>query len=189
MNAQAIHHYKRKIHYIDATVQNRLLISFVLLEMLLIGAGMVVLYLDLKTVADENLFRIHFAASESLSALLFREAIRALVILVAVNVAALGFSEWLWSRYLDSILRPFSSLLSRTGCLDFTHDGICEQRHTVLEHAAAWREVERARCHRIRAELSRLDENADYSSTNTLEHARETLKALKASLPVYMGAP
>lgn len=189
MNTQITPHHKRKIHYIDAAVQNRLLFSFVLLEVLLIAAGMIVLYLDLKEVADENLFRIHLSANEPLSAVLFREAIQALAVLVALNVAALCLAQWLWSRYLDSILCPFSGLLSRTGDLDFTRDETCEQRHIVLAHAVAWREIERARCQGIRAELSKLDENADYSSTNTLEHTREILKNLKAFLPLYISDP
>lgn len=189
MNTQITPHHKRKIHYIDAAVQNRLLFSFVLLEVLLIAAGMIVLYLDLKEVADENLFRIHLAANEPLSAVLFREAIQALAVLVTLNVAALGLAQCLWSRYLDSILYPFSGLLSRTGDLDFTRDEICEQRHTVLAHAVAWREIERARCQGIRAELSKLDENADYSSTSTLEHTREILKNLKVFLPLYISGP
>lgn len=187
MNTQTSRRHKRKKHYIDASVQNRLLISFVLLEVLLISVGMVVLYLHLKKIADENLFRIHFAANESLSALLFHEAMQAMAVLVVVNVAALGLAEWLWSRYLDSILQPFSNLLVKTGDLDFTQDEKCGQRHTVLEHAIAWREIEQARCNGIRTELSRLDENADYSSASTLEHARETLKTLKTFLPLYIN--
>ncbi|MDP2785209.1 MAG: hypothetical protein Q8O38_11545 [Sulfurimicrobium sp.] len=176
---------KRKIHYIDAAVQNRLLIALVLLEVLLISAGMIVLYLDMKEVVDENLFRIHFAATESLSALLFREAMQALAVLVIVNVAALGLAEWLWSRYLDSILRPLSGLLARTGDLDFSLDETFGQRHAVLELAVAWREAERERCKGVHAEISRLDENADYSSTNTLEQARAALENLMALLPVH----
>lgn len=183
------HMIKRKIHYIDAAVQNRLLIALVLLEVLLISAGMIVLYLDMKEVVDENLFRIHFSATESLSALLFREAMQALAVLVIVNVAALGLAEWLWSRYLDSILCPLSSLLIRSGDLDFTRDETVEQRHAVLNFAVAWRETERERCKGMRAEISRLDENADYSSTNTLERTRAALENLKAFLPVHKAAP
>lgn len=188
MNAQVTHsraEVRRKIHYIDAAVQNRLLVAFVLLEVLLIGVGMIVLYLDLKEVAEENLFRIHFAATESLSALLLREAMQTLAVLVTMNVAALGLAEWLWSRHLDSILRPLSGLLARTGDLDLARDETFEQRHAVLALAAAWRETERERCKGIRAEISRLDENADYSSPGALEQTRATLENLKAFLPFH----
>lgn len=187
MNAEITHQrakIKRKIYYIGTEVQNRLLIAFVLLEALLICAGMIVLYLELKEVADENLFRIHFAARESLSTLLLREAMQTLAILVIANVAALGVAEWLWSRHLDSILHPLSGLLTRTGDLDFTQDETTEVRHAVLAHAMAWREIERARCKGIRAEISRLDENADYSSASALAQARAALENLKAFLPV-----
>ena len=190
MNTIQTHHrHKRKIRYIDAAVQNRLLVSFILLEVLLISVGMVVLYLDLKAVADENLFRIHFAASESLSALLLREAMQTLGVLVTVNVAALVLAEWLWSRYLSSILHPFCNLLGRTGGLDFTHDETSGQQHSVLEYTIAWREIERARLNGIRTELAKLNEHADYSSASTLAKTRETLKNLKVFLPNYANTP
>ncbi len=176
---------KRKIHYIDPAIQNRMLIAFVLLETLLIGAGMVVLYQDLKEVVDENLFRIHFSAGESLSALLLREAMQTLAVLVAVNLAALGLAKWLWLRYLESILRPLSGLLARTGDLDFTPDESIAQKHTVLELALAWREVERERCKGIRAEISRLVEYAEDASPRAPEQTRAALESLKALLPLH----
>lgn len=189
MNIQTQYRHKRKKRYIDPAIQNRLLISFILLEALLIGIGMIVLYLDMKEVADENLYRIHFSDGESLSALLLREAIQALVVLVTVNMAALGLAQWWWSRYLNSILQPFSDLLSRTRELDFTHDPAYGQQHTVLEYVLAWREIERARCNGIHAEISRLSTDADYASESALENTREALKNLKACLPVYLNRP
>lgn len=176
---------KRKIHYVDPAVQNRLLIVFVLLEVLLIGAGMIMLYLDLKAVAEENLYRIHFAARESLSVLLFREAMQTLVVLVVLNVAALGVAEWLWSRYLNSITLPFSDLLARTGNLDFTPDAHLEQSHAVLGLVTAWRENERERCKEIRSQVSGLDKNADHASASELKQIRAVLENLRARLPAH----
>lgn len=178
---------KRKVHYIDAAVQNRLLIAFVSLEVLLIGAGMLVLYLDLREVIDENLFRIHFTATEPLSELLLREAMQALAVLVGANVAALGLVNWLWLRHLDTILRPLSGLVARTGDLDFTPDETVEQKHAVLALTMAWREAERNRCKDIRAGISGLDENIDFSSAGTLELTRAALENLKKHLPPPMG--
>ncbi|MDP2961151.1 MAG: hypothetical protein Q8N54_00200 [Sulfurimicrobium sp.] len=181
MNTQV----KRKIHYIDPAIQNRMLLAFVLLEVLLIGIGMIVLYQDLKEVVDENLFRIHFSSEDSLSALLLREAMQALTVLVIANLAALGLAKWLWLRYLNSILGPLSGLLARTGNLDFTPDESFAKKHVVLELALAWREVERERCKGIRAEISRLIENADDVSPRALEQTRAALEKLKALLPAH----
>ena len=125
-------HAKRKILYIDSALQNRLLLAFLLLEILLIGGGMIVMYLELKEIVEENLFRIHFAAAEPLSSLLFWKAMRILAALVILNVAALGLAEWLWVRHLESILNPLSELLTRTARLDFTADVIPKQQHAVL---------------------------------------------------------
>lgn len=185
MNTQV----KRKIHYIDAAVQNRLLIAFVSLEVLLIGAGMIVLYLDLRQVIDDNLFRIHFAARVPLSTLLFREAMQAVAVLIGTNVAALFLARWLWLRYLDSILCPLSGLLARTGELDFTRDETFSQQHAVLVLAATWRETERKRCTDIRAEISSLGKPGDDSSPPSIEQTRTILESLKKRLPSSMDAP
>jgi hypothetical protein len=179
---------KRKVHYIDAAVQNRLLIAFVSLEVLLIGAGMIVLYLDLREVIDENLFRIHFTATEPLPVLLLREAMQALAVLVGANVAALGLAKWLWLRHLDTILRPLSGLVARTGELDFTPDETVEQKHAVLALAVAWREAERNRCKDLRTGISGLDENTDFSSAGTLDLTRAALENLKKRLPSSAGS-
>lgn len=176
---------QRKIHYIDPAVQNRLLIAFVLLEVLLISAGMIMLYLDLKTVAEENLYRIHFAAREPLSVLLFREAMRTLAVLVILNMAVFGLAEWLWSRYLDSITHPFSDLLIRTGNLDFAPDESPGRQHAVLGLVSAWRENERERCKGIRAVLSGLDENDGHASVSEHKQTRAALESLKALLPAH----
>jgi len=186
MNTNNTRH-KRKIHFIDPAVQNRLLISFVLLEVILTVAGMLVLYLHLKEIADENLFRIHFASREPLSELL-RQGMRILGGLVVLNVAALGLAEWLWFRHLNSILLPLSGFLDRTGKLDFSHDEKPRSWHNVLARAEAWREAERKRCKSIRAEISALDEHADYSSAGILKQTRTTLENLKALLPVHHSA-
>ncbi len=172
---------KRKIHHIDPALQNRLLIVFVLLEVLLIGAGMIVLYLELKEIAEENLFRIHFAESEPLSTLLLREVMQTMAVLVILNLAALGLAEWWWSRYLASIMRPLSALLARTAALDFTGDEAPGQRHTALSLAVAWRENERAHCKAIRTRISGLEEQAGHATASP-EQTRTTLENLKTLL-------
>lgn len=174
---------KRKILYIDAALQNRLLLAFLLLEILLIGGGMIVMYLELKSVVEDNLFRIHFAASEPLSSLLIWKAMRILAALVILNVAALGLAEWLWSRQLNSILRPLSKLLDRTAKLDLTSDDAVKQHHAVLAHTKAWRDSERQRCKQLHTIITSLDDNADYSSATTLDQTRTKLETLKTLLP------
>lgn len=174
---------KRKNHYIDAALQNRLLIAFILLEVLIIGGGMLVMYRELNDVVEENLFRIHFSALQPLSTLLFWKGMRILAALVILNVAALGLAEWWWERHLESILQPLSGLLTRTAQLDFTADEMNGELHAVLVNTMAWRECERQRCMAMRAALSVLDENADYSTKAELEKARSALETLKALQP------
>ena len=174
---------QRKILYIDAALQNRLLIAFLLLEVLLISGGMIVMYSELKDVVEENLFRIHFSTIEPLSSLLFWKAMRILAALVILNVAALGLAEWMWHRHLDSILQPLSVLITRTAHLDFTPDDIHSQYHAVLVNTVAWRECERQRCAEIRAAITILDKNTNYSSASEVENTRAALEKLKTLLP------
>jgi len=174
---------KRKIVLIDSSLQSRLLFAFLLLEMLLIGGGMIVMHLELKDVVEENLFRIHLAISESLSSLLIWKAMRILAMLAILNVVALGLAKWLWVQHLKSILKPLSELLSRTARLDFKADNVVGHHHAVLANTLAWRECERQRCMAIRAALSGLDENACNSSTTALEKTRVALEKIKTLLP------
>ena len=174
---------RRKIHYVDRAIQSRLLVALILLEVLLVGAGLVLLYVDLKAVVEDNMFRIHLADAEPIFTLLFRETMRLLAILVVVNLVMLAVVERLWGRYVNSILRPFSGLVARTGELDLSGDAGVEQRHEAVGLALAWREAERTRCKSIRAEIADLRPEADFSSPDVREQARASLERLKALLP------
>lgn len=174
---------RRKIHYIDHAVQNRLLIAFILLEALFVAIGLLYLHADLSAIVEENLYRIHFDNAESLFALLFRKSMLILAGLIAVNVVVLAVADQLWRRYVDSIVAPFSGLMTRTGELDLADDAGIEPGHEVLKLALAWRETERARCRRLRSELALLSANGDYGSPGARQQARAILERVKAALP------
>lgn len=167
---------RRRIRYIDRTLQRRLLAAFILLEVLLVVAGLLYLHSSLEAVLEESLYRIHLADAEPIFSLLLRETALVLGGLLLVNLAVLGFANWLWTRYVDSILRPFSGLLARTAGLDLSEDAGIPPRHQVLVLALAWRAAERARCRRIRAAIGSL-------SGDTAPQTRAALERIKAELP------
>jgi hypothetical protein len=174
---------RRRIRYIDRTLQKRLLAAFIMLEVLLVIAGLVYLHGSLEAVLEENLYRIHLANSEPIFSLLLHKTALVLGGLLLANIVALGFANWLWTRYVESILRPFSDLLERTGRLDLSVDAGIQPRHQVLVLALAWREAERARCRRIREVLRNLSSDADHASPSARAEIRAGLERIKANLP------
>jgi hypothetical protein len=174
---------RRKIHYIDRAIQNRLLFAFIVLEALLVVIGLAYLHADLSALVEENLYRIHFDNAESLFAVLFRKTMLILVALILVNVIVLAIAERFWRRYVESIVSPFSRLVARTGELDLADDVGIESRHEAVDLTLEWRETERARCRRLRQELQHLKADADYGSPAARQEARAALERVKASLP------
>lgn len=167
---------RRRIRYIDRALQKRLLTGFILLEVLLVVAGLVYLHGSLEAVLEENLYRIHLADAEPIFSLLLRETALVLGGMLLANLAVLGGANWLWARYVDSILQPFAGLLERTAGLDLAEDVGIAPRHRVLVLALAWRAAERTRCLRIRAAVSSL-------SDDTAPQTRTALERIKAELP------
>lgn len=174
---------RRKICQAEGVVQQRLLVAFVLLEVTLMVAGLACLHAALDAVVEENLYRVHFAGSEPLFALLLRETAFVLSGLLLLNVMALAAAEWVWTRHMNAIVRPLHGLLARTGRLDLSGDAGIDLCHPALALALAWRETERMCCLDIRAELACLDPDADYASPAVRREARAVLERLKASLP------
>lgn len=167
---------RRRIRYIDRALQKRLLTAFILLEVLLVVAGLLYLHASLEAVLEESLYRIHLADAEPIFSLLLRETALVLGGLLLANLALLAAGNWLWTRYVDSILSPFAGLLERTARLDLSEDAGIAPRHPVLVLALAWREAERARCRRIRETVRSLSDAA-------APQARAALEKIKAELP------
>lgn len=174
-------HHRRKIHYIDETLQKYLLIGIVVIEAGLTAVLTWVMYWRLNQIVEDNLYRVHFAEAAPMINQLMHEALLVLWIFSVVNLIALLVVDFIWRRYVYSILRLFMELVGKTYRLDFTADPEIRNRHQILDLTEIQREQDRARLTKIREQLSRLD--LDMQGVNDVRAMHDALNALDELLP------
>lgn len=174
-------HHRRKIHYVDETLQKFLLVGLVLLEAGLAAGLTWMMFGQLSLIIEDNLYRVHLGDSVPILAQLTHEALILLSIFSVANLIALLLVEFVWRRYVDSILRLFMQLMGKTSQLDFTADPEMSDRHQVLDMAKTQRAQDRIRLTEIREQLSRL-EPAVLAADDT-QGVHDVMKALDALLP------
>lgn len=139
---------RRRIRYVDARLQARLLAGLVLMELALVAAAMLYVYLDLTAAIDANIYRVHHGAERSVFEVLAPRLGIALAALLALNILAVFTVQRLWRRYVEKLLTEFDTLLERTAALDFRAAGEEAGRpasHEVLARMHAWRAGEGSR--------------------------------------------
>lgn len=173
---------KRRIVYVDHSVQRWLLIALVTLEIVLVSGALWLLYLQLVSTVEANLYRAHAASRPNIYPLI-KVALVGLGGLLAINLLVLWIMDRLWARHLAAILRPFTGLLTRVEALDFSPDAISSNPHKVVELAHAWREAERQRLRDLRAAINQLDAIGQTDSPADRERRRVLLETIRDLLP------
>ncbi len=174
-------HHRRKIHYVDETLQKFLLIGLVLLEAGLAAGLSWMMFRRLNQIIENHLYRVHLADTGPILAQLMHEAIILLGIFSVVNLVALLVVDVLWRRYVYGILRLFKLLMGKTYQLDFTDDPEISDRHQVLDLAETQRDQDRIRLTEIRDQLFRLE--TEMLAANDTQGVHEVMKALDELLP------
>jgi hypothetical protein len=174
-------HHRRKLFYVDETLQKFLLIGLVVLEAGLAAGLAWSMFRHLNQVVEDNLFRVHLAEAAPIMTQLMHEALILLAIFGAVNLIALVVVDFIWRRYVYSILRLFRQLMGKTHQLDFTVDPEISDRHQVLDLAETQRDQDRNRLTEIRNQLSRLE--PAMLAANDTQGMREVINALDELLP------
>ena len=146
--------HRRKIHYVDETLQKFLLIGLVMLEAGLAAGLAWLMFRHLNQIIDDNLYRVHLADAVPIINQLTHAASILLGLFCAVNLVALAVVDLLWRRHVDSILRHFMRLVGKTRALDFTIDPTTGNRHLLLNLAETQREQDRTRLTKIRQQLA-----------------------------------
>ena len=165
----------RRIHYVDARIQQWLLLALVALEAVLTGATVVLVGWRLSAVIEENLYRVHLAEAGRLLDQLIPAALNMFGVFVVVNVIALLVADVIWRYYVGSVVRDFMTLIGKTGKLDFSSDSDAA-RHEVLALAAAWRARERERLAAVRVQVGRLQSGV--SAGRAAQSMRDALDKL-----------
>lgn len=173
-------HHRRKIHYVDETLQKFLLIGLVLLEAGLAAGLTWIMFSRLNQIIEDSLYRVHLGDGVPILAQLTHEALILLGIFSVANLIALLLVDFVWRRYINSILRLFMQLMGKTSQLDFTDDPEMSDRHQVLDLAETQRDQDRIRLTAIRDQLSHLE---PAMLANEAHAMHEALKALNELLP------
>ncbi len=171
---------KRRIVYVDHSVQRWLLIALVSLEIILVGGALWLLYLQLINAVEANLYRAHAVGKPDIYPLI-KMALIGLSGLLAINLFVLWIVDRLWARHLASILRPLTELITRVEALDFSPDELSAKPHKVVELAHTWRETERQRLLALRAAINQLDVSGP--TGGSADKNRAILETIRKLLP------
>lgn len=169
--------YRRRLLYVDGSLQRSLLLTMVVLEVALVATSIWLAHWRLVHFIDTSMYRMH-AAQEGLTLMrLAREGFPVLVLFVAVNLVLLTLAAGLWSKRENGVLQNFVELIEKTRKLDFSSDPEAPRQHEVLTLAVAWRARERARFAVLREQLTNLDAAA--STGEQLQDMRTAVTRLK----------
>ena len=165
---------KRHIHHINPQLQNRLIISFVIFELLLISATIFILYLDMNQVIEDSMFRIHIQEAPNIIFFGLR-LLQASAILLIVNFIIASFIVWFWRRYVNRIIDPLESIIDSNARLDFSARMPTDKHHEVLKLADNWLHRENTRFKSLRSCLTELDINKPDETIEKLKHAKQLI--------------
>ena len=107
--------YRRRLHYVDRSVQRSLLIAMVALEVTLVVASTWLAYWHLNDLIEESLYRVHLTQSGPTLARLAEEGFAILGLFVVVNLIGLMIAERIWSHHENLVLQHFARLIGKTG--------------------------------------------------------------------------
>lgn len=149
--------YRRRLLYVDSSVQRSLLLAMVALEVILVAAAIGFAYWRLIELIDASMYRMNFAQTGSSLAQFAQEGFWVLGLFAVINVFALMIASGIWSHHENLVLKDFANLIEKSRALDFCSDADALPQHEVLALALAWRARERARFTAIRDQLTQLE--------------------------------
>ncbi len=168
--------HRRRIHYVDKSLQTGLMVALVVLEAVLVAGMVWLMHWRLSQIIEENLYRVHLAKAVPVLHQLMQEASVLLGVFILVNIIALLVADGVWGRYVNSLLRSFMTLVGKTGKLDFSADPNMSGRHRLLDLAQAQRARERVRLVAIQEQVVRME--AELSGAGDPGRLRELLNGL-----------
>lgn len=164
---------KRHIHYINPSIQNRLIISFITFEVILVAIALFVFYLDINGIVEDNLYRIHVSTTSNVELFLI-SLLKVICVLLIVNLIVASIIVWLWRRYINSIVEPLEMLVETIDQLDFSQQIEVSQKHDVLINMNHWYAQEKENHEKIRKLLAKIKDTPDPTSDEqNIEYLRE----------------
>lgn len=179
-SAPSRHAYRRRLHYVDRSVQRSLLVAMVAIEVALVTASTWLAHWHLNDLIEESLYRVHYAKTGPTLMRLAEEGFAVLGLFAVVNVIALMLAEGIWSYHENLVLQDFTRLIGKTRELDFSSDAETRRQHEVLALTLAWRARERTRFAAIRDQVAKLE--AAVSAEGSPQDMRNSLENLNRLL-------
>ena len=183
MNEQT-QHYRRRRRFVDKVVQGKLLWWLILIEGLLFGAGMVVIYEDLQSVIQANIYRVHQESATGRPVLL-KELLLIFPWIISINLILVVIVDRRWKKIVRGIVLQLQDILHRVKRLDLKVYPIQQTDHEVLQNAKRWLDKERDRHASLQARMKEIPEHVDSADADSLHNVRERLKAMSRLLPDY----
>lgn len=174
---------KRRIVYIDGTLQGLLITALILLESMMVIAALVYLRFRYSALLDNYLYSIHFGSVDDFLTKLVHELIIVVVVMSVVNFIALLIANAFWGQYIHRIISCFRTVLKKIQLLDLSGTIPSNApRHEALDQLDLWRHGEATRWRKLLESLSR------YEAHGT-KHNDERLTEIRYALSLLAPAP
>jgi len=151
---------KRHIHYINPAIQNRLIISFIVFEVVLVTLTLYVFYMDINGIVEDNLYRIHVSETTNIE-LFLAHLFKVVCVLLIVNIFIASIVVWWWHHYINSIVEPLERLIKAITKLDLSQDIDVSHKHDVLINMNKWYVKEKETYQSIRKLVAEIRPGAD----------------------------
>jgi hypothetical protein len=149
---------RRRIYYVDHTLQKWLLVAMVILETLLTGFAIWGLYVVLGNIVDDNLYRVHLSDDRDILNRFIIEGAKVLAATGVVNLSALVIADRIWAVYVRKIVDGLDKIMLAAQRLDLMPKAGVRRMHAVLDQALRWQRAESLRLRRIRYSVRHLPE-------------------------------
>lgn len=171
--------HRRHRHFIDASIQGRLLVALIGLELVLFASAMVWLYLDLSAIIEGNLYRIHYADAGGHSPFL-ASLVTIIPAILLANLLALWLADVIWRAYVRRIVNQLRRILERISKLDLSERQEDKSvQHEVIDRARKWLAYERKEFQAIKNAVETLPDTIDFSDEKELNRAKGVLRELQ----------
>jgi len=151
---------KRHIHYINPAIQNRLIIGFIVFEVVLVTFMLYVFYMDINGIVEDNLYRIHVNKTTNIE-LFLTHLFKVVGVLLIVNILTASIVVWWWRHYINSIVEPLERLIKAITKLDLSWGVDVSHKHEVMINMNKWYAKEKETYQNIRKLVGEIRPGAD----------------------------
>ena len=180
MKQTRIFRHRRHRHFIDTKIQGHLIWSLLILEVLLFAIGMVVIYLDMQTMLDDRVYRVHELPLDR--PLLLQGLWTNLPWIIGINILLILYVDAHWKKKVRPIVIQLQDILCKVKRLDLRHRVVNAKDHDVLASASDWLKNERERYSAILALSNELPESIDKNNQADLIQFQQQLKTLQKTI-------